>query len=247
MKSVVVLSLGVLCAWSFASIAADVPKPNPYQARLQAVPAAELPAKAAQIVKEGKGHKDTTVSVVKAAVEINPAAAPAVVGGIARAVPDAAADAAAVAAAEQPKLAAAIARAAAGGAPAKAGKIVTAVCKAVPNQFRAIAIAVAEVVPGASKEILDGVALAIPQLKSSIEAATTAVVNGSGSVALTLDQATISVARKDTPGTPVYLSPAVVRGPAVGPPYIPLSGTPTNVTPGTGGEVPPGGRNYAAP
>jgi hypothetical protein len=39
----------------------------------------------------------------------------------------------------------------------------------------------------------------------------------------------------------------VVRGPAVGPPYVPLTTTPTNETPGEAGEVPEGGRNYAAP
>jgi hypothetical protein len=47
--------------------------------------------------------------------------------------------------------------------------------------------------------------------------------------------------------TPSLQGAPIARGPAIGPPYQPLTSTPTNVTPGTSGEVPPGGRNYAAP
>ena len=95
------------------------------------------------------------MNVVKGAVGINPAAAPAIVGAIARAVPDMASVAAGAAAAEQPKQASAIAKAAAAAAPSKAGKIVTAVCRAVPNEYRNIAVAVSQVVPASGKEIAE--------------------------------------------------------------------------------------------
>ncbi len=240
----------------------DAPKANPINEALTAVPAAELPAKAADLVLHTKSRdrQATTINVVKAALGINPAAAPAIVGAIARAVPDMAPVAAGTAAAEQPKQASAIAKAAAAAAPAKAGKIVTAVCRAVPNEYRNVAVAVSQVVPAAGKEIVNAVAAALPDLKPSIER--TLVVYGGNvvSVAATLDQAA-SVSRTSTasgavapsaanPAAPVTIAgvPAPrARGPVVGPPYIPLTSTPTNVTPGTSGEVPDGGRNYAAP
>src|SRR5438132_14161000 len=90
------LALGVVCLGVFNSLANDAPKTNPFKQTLQAVPAAELPVQAAQLVKAAKAHsrEATTIDVVKAALEINPAAAPLIVGAIARAVPDMAAVAA---------------------------------------------------------------------------------------------------------------------------------------------------------
>ena len=72
------------------SFGKDAPKVNPFNATLAAAPAAELPAKAADLVQRAKSRDryTTTVNVVKAAVGINPAAAPAIVGAIARSVPD---------------------------------------------------------------------------------------------------------------------------------------------------------------
>jgi hypothetical protein len=54
----------------------------------------------------------------------------------------------------------------------------------------------------------------------------------------------------NTPQSPTIAdtaSSATARGPAVGPPYIPLTTTPVNVTTGTSGQVPTGDRNYASP
>ena len=59
------------------------------QHTLATAPAAELPAKAADLVQAAKS-KDrpfTTVHVVKAAIQLNPVSTTAVVGAIARAVP----------------------------------------------------------------------------------------------------------------------------------------------------------------
>ena len=79
------------------------------------------------------------------------------------------------------------------------------------------------------------------------------------SVAGTLDQAAKATAASAAPGVAApalaTTTPNVprgnpgpmLRGPAVGPPYIPLTTTPTNVTSGSAGVVPDGGRNYAKP
>jgi hypothetical protein len=238
----------------------DAPKVDRFKEALAAVPAAELPAKAADLVVHARtrDRQATTISVVNSAVAMNPAAAPAVVGAIARAVPDMASVAAAAAAKLQPKRAVAIAKAAAAAAPSKAGKIVTAVCRAVPNEYRNIAVAVAQVVPNAGKEVLNAVAAALPALKSAIDSAMAGYGGNVVSVADTIDRAATAAPASITSGpavptvstlpagAPVGVVP-MVHGPAVGPPYHPLTGTPTNVTSGTSGEIPPGGRNYAAP
>ena len=175
-----------------------------------------------------------------------------------------AAVAAAVAATEQPKQAAAIAKAAAAAAPSKAGKIVTAVCRAVPNDYRNVAVAVAQVAPTATKDILKAVGTALPELKPGLDQALAGRGGNTVSVAASLDQAAAVVRSSAAsatagPATDPVVAPLAIasrlpntpaplaRGPAVGPPYIPLSTTPTNVSPGTSGEVPTGGRDYAAP
>ena len=236
-------------------IAADSVKPDAARETLSHVPAAELPAKAAEMIKQTKpsGQEAMTVKVVKSALDINPAAAPAVVGAVARALPDMASVAAGTAAGQQPKQASVIARSAAAAAPTKAGKIVAAVCRSAPSNFRNIAIAVSQVVPGSGKEILEAIGLAIPDLKPFIVQALAASKGNVSSVAEVLDQSVVNSSAQSQSKTVVAVDPVVTspirsaRGPAVGPPYIPLSGTPGNVDPGNSGEVPTGGRGYAAP
>src|SRR5437879_10102937 len=113
MKLIAMLVLSGFCLGAFNSSAKDAPKINPFKETLKSAPAAELPARAAQLVQAAKSpeREAVTINVVRAAVEINPAAAPAIVGAIARSVPDMAAVAASTAAAEQPKQVNAIARA----------------------------------------------------------------------------------------------------------------------------------------
>jgi hypothetical protein len=238
MKHIALFALSVFCLASFASSGKDSTQTNPYRNTLIQVPAAELPASAAKLVKEAKARDwgSTTVRVVKAAVELNPAAAPAIVGAIAKSVPEMAAIAAGTAAAEQPKLASAIAKAAAAAAPSKAGKIATAVCRAVPNEYRNVALAIAEAVPGSAKEVLQGVASAIPTLKADIEK-TLAGMGNVPNVAAVLDQAS----KSSSSSTPT------VRGPSVEPPYVPYTTTAGTVTPTTSSTVQPGERDYAKP
>jgi hypothetical protein len=258
MKYITSVLLSVTFLVASNCLAKDAPATNPFNQILTAVPAGELPAKAADLVVQAKARdrKATTINVVKAALSINPAAAPAIVGAIARAVPGMAAVAAGTAAAEQPKQASAIAKAAAAGAPAQAGAIVMAVCRAVPNEYQNIAIAVSQAVSGAGKEILKAVMSALPDMKPSIERVLAGYGGNVPSVAATLDQAAQTRAVSPTAPSSVALNPyspsvmagvPMVRGPAVGPPYIPLTRTPTNVVSGTSGEVPGGGRNYASP
>jgi hypothetical protein len=268
MKKTTSLALSVAVLVGFGAFAKDTPQPNQFMEVLAAVPSAELPAKAADVVQRAKSRErtETTSEVVKAALGINPAAAPAVVGAIAKSTPIMASVAAGVAASEQPKQAATIAKAAAAAAPGQARKIVMTVCRAVPNGYREIALAVSQAVPTANREILSGIATAVPGLKSYIEQAMVDSAGSISSVPSVLDQAarlaqaapapsyTLSVAA--TPGTTPSVNPnsivagptaPAVRGPSTGPPYIPLSTTPSNVGITNANQVPPGGRTYARP
>ena len=258
-----VLSLALL---STSSLVAASKGNSPSQS-LAGVPAAEMPAKAAELVKAAKARdrRTATADIVNAAVDLNPAATPQVVGAIAKATPSMAPLAAGIAAAQLPKQASVIARAAAAAAPAEAGKIAAAVCRAVPSDYRAIAIAVGTAVPSANKAVLESIASVLPNLKPGIESAMAGYGGQAPSVALILDSARTPDARLTPVPALVAASPAgpvvgpqsistptpapapAPRPPAVGPPFIPLSNTPTNVTSGSSGDVPTGGRNYAAP
>ena len=258
MKRVASIVLTVVLLAGSYSFGKDAPKANPYTKILASVRAAELPAEAADLVAQAKpaDRKATAVQVVKEAVSLNPAAAALIVGAVTRAVPEMAPVAAGAAVAEQPKQAHAIAKAAAAAAPAQAAQVVEAVCRVAPRQYYAVAVAVAQAVPAASKEIVKAVGVAVPELKVSLEKAVAWYGGNVVSVGETLAQAnqiaqtdngasaTASVADQQNSATGSLLLP---RGPAVGPPYVPLSATPTYVTSGGSGEVPEGGRNYAAP
>jgi len=221
---------------------------SPILGVLTTATSAELPAKAAELVKSAdtKNIKQTTIDVVKAAVGLNPAAAPAIVGSIAQASPAMAATAAATAVVLVPNQVAVIARAAAAAAPAKVGAIVEAMCRAFPAAYPNVATAVAQVVPGAEKEILAGIVAAIPELKDSINQ-TLASYNGNiPSVSTVLTQ----VAQTESSASTTALAsgtPSMPRGPSPGPPLVFISGTPPHLNPGTGGTVPSGYRGYAAP
>lgn len=226
--------------------------PNPFLGVLSTATSAELPAKAAGLVSkaDSKIRQQTTIDVVKAAVGLNPAAAPVIVGTIAQSTPEMAAMAAGTAAGLVPDQVEAIARAAAAAAPKQAGKIVEAICKVVPSAYKKVALAVAEVVPGAGKEILAGIAVAIPSLKGTINQILIAYKgNSTPSVSAALDQVALSE-KSDSAKTDVAaiggMTPLNVT-PTFKPPYVPVPGSSINLNPNLGGVVPPGGRNYAAP
>ena len=219
------------------TIAKDEDRVIALKETLSKVPAAEVPAKAADIVAQAEaGSRDAIAAdVVKASLKKNPTMATAVVGAICRTSPETAPTVAATAAGIQPKQAKLIAQAAAAAAPAKAGEIVKAVCKVVPAAYREIVLAVAQVAHKAAKEILAGLSEALPALKGPIDEAIAFYKGQPLAVAPVIDR--IAPSAKPL---------ASVRGPTIGPPYVPLSGTATNVPP-SGGTVPLGGRDYAAP
>ncbi len=214
--------------------AGDTSTANPFFGTLSTVSPAELPAKSAAIVSQAdsKSRAETTINVVKAAVGFNPAAAAAIVGTIAQSAPEMASVAAATAVSLVPDQAIAIAHAAAAAAPAEAGKIVEAVCRVVPNSYKAVAAAVAEVAPGQAKAILAGVSMAIPALQEPI---TKALAGSTGNNAAVSD--VLNTVAANLP----------VGAPQFGPPYVNIPQSPVNLDPGSGGQVPVGGRNYATP
>src|SRR5215467_5169418 len=100
MKQILTLVMAGSLGCAGSLFAAD-PGPNPsVQQSLIAVPAAEMPAKAAELVKAARARdRDAvTVSVVVAAVTLNPTCAATIVGSIAKSVPDMASIAAGTAA-----------------------------------------------------------------------------------------------------------------------------------------------------
>jgi len=241
-------------AWG--AVAADKLVASPALGVLSTVAAAELPAKASELVvqADAKNLKQTTIAVVKAAVGLNPAAAPAIVGSIAHATHPMAATASATAAALVPNQVLAIACAAAAACPTNAGAIVEAICRVLPADYKAVAEAVAGVVPGAGKEILAGIAAAVPQLRDAIDQTLASYQGGIPSVSTVLSQveqtsaasAIIAAGATATlpPGSPAPVS--LPRGPSGGAPFVPITGTPTTITPGTGGSAPPP-PGYSAP
>lgn len=238
MKAIPQIALAVFCI-----VAPALAKEDPsaaINAALSGLPAPELPAKAALLIKAAKPSTRETVSVqvVKTAFRINPAAATTIIGAIARAVPDVAAIAAGAAAAEQPDQAANIAKAAAAAAPKQAGGIVAAVCRAVPGDYHNIARAVAAVAPKMRSEILKGVGNAVPELKTRIEPE----LSGSASVGSILDQSRFADARpvvSPSAGLPKQSGDII--------PIVPVSSTVTNSVPNTTGPSNPGSRNYSRP
>jgi hypothetical protein len=236
-------AVAALFALALVSRAGDPPAVNPYLTVLSMTTQAELPAKAADLVAQAKAkeQQQTTKNVVKAAVGLNPAAAAVTVGSIAQTTPTMAAVAAGTAAGLVPNQAAAIARAAAAAAPQQAGKIVEAVCRVLPADYFEVAEAVADVAPGAGREILAGVSAAIPALKEPIDKVLIADKSSVPPVSKVLEQI------NPTKSLAVTMTVSGGVNPVVKPPYVPPPVSPVNLYPGSGGQVPPGGRTYEDP
>jgi len=187
---------------------------------------------------------------VSAAVGLNPAAAPAVVGSIAQSSPEMASVAAATAVSWVPNQAEAIARAAAAAAPTKAGQIVQAICRVLPAEYKTIAEAVAEVVPGAGRAILAGVSAAIPALQDSINKVLASNEGNIPSVSSVLDplKPSAQFAMTTSSGlTPIAFDAPTFAAPGFGASPVPTPPAHTNLDANTNGVVPTGKRNYAKP
>jgi hypothetical protein len=243
MKTTVTFSIMILVRSSL--LAGESLGTNDLTVRLTGVPAAELPAVSAGLVKRAKTQDRTVLAiyVVKAGVRINPAAASAIVGAITRAVPETASFTARAGVEAKPEMAEAIVRATAGIAPDRAAEIVKAVCIAIPDQYRSIALAAAKVAPSAST----GVLRAIGGIRSDLKPYLDEEINRCGrkipSVSRCLARAEIAQARDAANALARKSdSPASPRG---GGPLSLL--TPLGQKPPHGDEPLPGGRNYARP
>ena len=226
------LALGVTCATGINASAKETTTNNQLTKTLKSVPAADMPAKAALLVKQAKSEarQSTTINVVKAAVAADPSATVEVVSAIAKAVPDMASVAAATAATLQPKQASLITKAAVAAAPSQVGEIVQAVCLVVPSDYRSVALAASDAAPSASKEIVTAVGTAIPSMKRSISQSMSIYGGSVPSVAIALDQAQ-QVASKPA-GSPSSTPP---RAFGHGGPYVTPPATPRDVN--TGGST----------
>jgi hypothetical protein len=225
-----------------------------YRTVLSEVPPAEMPAKAAQIIKleQEKSHKTTTMAVVRAATAVNPAAILSVVGAISRSVPAMAPVAAATAAEEQPRLAWAFSRTAALAAPEQAGEIVFAVASAVPGEARAVATAVALAAPESADAAIAALGRALPSMQPYLAEAKLLTENRDVS-----PSSIIALAAKLSAAAPVSVTdpmpevspPGVpVAAPKMGPPFVNPPGNPGHVIPGPPFTVPPGWqRKYSKP
>jgi hypothetical protein len=254
-----ILTVAVAMTAAVGVNAGDNAAPNPTLSILSTATSAELPAKAAELVSQSdaKNLKQTTVDVVKAAVGLNPAAAPAIVGSIAHATPAMAATAAATAVQLVPSQLLNIVRAAAAAAPAKAGAIVEAVCRVMPAYYQQVAEVVAQVVPGAGKDILAGISAALPELKSAINqalASYSGIIPSVTEVLMQVSQTqnTTAIAGSSSglpglsggsSGNPVLLLP---QGPSAVPPQVPIISLP-EINPTNGAPAAPGGHNYSPP
>jgi hypothetical protein len=234
----------------------------------------ELPAKAASLVAQaGAKEKElVTEAVVKAAVSLNPAATPAIVGAIAKNNPSMASRAATMAAELQPKQLALIAKAAVGGAPAQATEIVAALCKQSPTRYNVIAVNAAQAIPASGREILDGVANGIPSLQSYLDKASKGLVCNTDAVVAQVIDLTIDLVAKarhdQLVGSAVLGSPAiqtvnaadpilaslpaprpvaVPAPPVLGPPFAPPPPIVIEIGPGNTSPEQSGGHNYVAP
>jgi hypothetical protein len=222
---------------------------NTLSALLKGVPALELPAVAAVLVKESKPRDRTSVatSVVRSALRINPAATPAVVGAVVRVAPQMAAAVSTVAVHEHPDYAPAVTQAAVAIAPTYAREVVISVCTARPADYHAVAVAAAGAAPSRSEDILRAVCVLRPELKCFIEADLARLARHEvPSVARCLDRA--ELARDHAAKAAIPPGLGLGGDPSRGEP--PLALTP----PGHGGPKPPrgggsapGGRNYARP
>jgi hypothetical protein len=255
-----VLRLAVAVSiWLHSGILANgAPSFETVQANLRTIAAPELPMVIVKLIQQSPAadREATTISVVRAAVDLNPASAPQLVGAVARALPELAAIAAATAAARQPAQADAITRAAVTVAPAALGRIVTSVCNAAPNEFRRIALAAEEIAPNSRQEIIGSIGSSLPELKPYLDRETRLYGHVAPPVALALDRATIARSSDMITNAPSNASPeAVVQSPSnPSPAEKPDGNEPKGGGNGNGngsgngnGNGQHGGRNYAKP
>ena len=237
--SAVSLAVGILVTQ--ATYAAESTQVNTFKSALVDVATLDMPAKAASLIAAApvKDQLATTIDVVKAAVALNPAAAPLIVGAIAKLTPSMAATAAATAAELQPKQAAWIAKAAASAAPDNAPEIAAAICAKLPALHASIISAVAKAVPSAKNAILAAVVQVLPN------STTVGAMHSSSLMPPSTAPAGAPAGALAAAPTATYQAPPA--NPIVTPPYVPAPVTRTEINPSDTTVEAPGSGNYATP
>jgi hypothetical protein len=171
-------------------------------------PAAEVAAKAAQIVSQATkaDRQDAAVATVREIVSKKPATLIAAIGAMTKAAPDLSVAIVTAATKLSPDQAAQIAKAAATSAPDQADQIAAAVAKLTPKTALQVTEAVALAVPSQSSKIVEMVLAAVPSAQNEITSSSvlsrstqrSAATGGSGGI-ITTRPGTIS---GNTPTTP---------------------------------------------
>jgi hypothetical protein len=193
------------------------------------VPAAEVAAKAAQIVRQANDadRQDVAVATVREVVTQRPATVLAVVAAVSKAAPSASAAVAAEAARIVTDKAPEIAQVAATNAPAQADQIAAAVAKVAPKSATDVTRSVASVVPDQTAKVVEKVVASVPAAQAGINQDATLTRLSQSSAANPGGTGIITT----RPGT--------------------ISGTPPPNTPPTGTGAPTSGsdprRQYATP
>lgn len=224
---------------------------NPYIVSLERLRAPELPARAARIVAEEEetARLETTRQVVLAAYRVNRASLLPVVGAIARTTPSVAPVAAATAASQQPQMARYAARAAAAAAPGEVTRIVEAVGREVPAAAPDVAISAGTVVPQGDRAAIEGFRKVSPDWELALDEAQRDLPAADQTVSKVVVRAKWLIAhgqsRSDVAGPVGPMSDPVAKK---GPPFQPLTRTPTVIEPNGDSAVPPDWeRDYSRP
>jgi hypothetical protein len=139
------------------------------------VPAAEVAAKAAQLISEASkaDRQEVALTTLRAVASTRPAALVAVVAAMAKVAPDVSAVVAAEAAKLSSDQASEIAKAAVTSAPGQAAKIAAAVAKETPVSATKVTRSVALIVPEQTNAIKEAVVASVPAAKTDLANDTT--------------------------------------------------------------------------
>ncbi len=233
-----------------------------FKTQLSGVRSAELPHATARLVATTEGG---AADAVTAAVTINGASAPLVVGAVSKATPGAAGPAAGAAVKLQPKLAGTITKAAVSAAPQEISAVVTASCQASPLSFYSIGMSAVSAAPKSTDPVLAAITKALPTLKPLVQRAQAdyAKSGRTASFAMLLKHTEnlLSAVSKNLHTTPELLlvqgteasmtttlasSAFVLPPPVQSGPSAP-GGAPTEIVAADTAEVGPGGRVYSGP
>jgi predicted metal-dependent enzyme (double-stranded beta helix superfamily) len=225
---------------AFASNSPDVTK------ALADSTALELPTRAANLVAIASpiDRQHVAVTVVKAAIGMNPNATVSIVSTMSFKNPSVAPTIAVTAATLQHKRIGLITKAAIAGAPSEVLKIVAALLKEFPQDYYAVAVAAAESAPASGREILLLVADSVPSLQYSIQSAIAGIAPNSAVVPVQAILSQNGGGSAPTVTTPV--APTVSQ-PTLAPPFTTPTGVVPTVSISNTSQRPPGTRPYPAP